>query len=94
MKVACWGYHTKYPAEMVGLSKELPRFNGKPYYPCCWVLFTNTPPNWLGWHIEYPAGACSPQKQLIGAAIQFNVLCRVLRELLTQNPTSVAVPLR
>ena len=61
-KVACWGYHMRYPAEMVGLSKELPRFNGKPYYPCYWVLFTNTPPIWLGRHIEYPAGACSPRK--------------------------------
>ena len=84
----------RYPAEMVGLSKELPRFNGKPYYPCYWVLFTNTPPIWLGQHIEYPAGACSPRKQLIGAAIQFDVLSRVLRVLLTQNPTSVTVSLR
>ena len=56
------GTPCEYPTEMVGLTKELPRFYGKPYYPCYWVLSTNTPPIWLGWHIEYPTGAWSPRK--------------------------------
>ena len=29
-----WGYCMKYPAEMVRLSKNLPRCNDKPCYPC------------------------------------------------------------
>ena len=47
---------------MVGWNKDLPSFNGKPCYPCYQGLFANTPPVWLGQHIEYPTGACSPRK--------------------------------
>ena len=81
---------SEYPAKMVGLSKDLPCCNGKPYYPCYWVLFTNTPPDWLGQHIEYPTGACSPRKQLIGA-VTSSVFYAESSRSCSQNPASVVV---
>ena len=56
------GIPCEYPVEMVGQSKDLPRCSGKPCCPHYQGLFANTPPIWLGQCIEYPAGACSPQK--------------------------------
>ena len=85
----------RYPAEMVGLSKELPRFNGNTLLSLLLGPIYQYPSSLVGQAHRIPHWSLfSSKNSLLQLQSSLMFLGRVLWELLTQNPTSVTVSLR